>query len=243
MYKRSENLNDGVDLKNQQNISKLNRWGVELGRGGFDWFWLKLSKYKKVDKGNIRDTVEKKRFSDSLPATNKNILRKYFKYLTINQYTLKLIRSKYFGMQLSNSSIDVGSGNSAKSLKNSVLRSFYPIGQLGSDKKIKINNSIFNSWVKEKILDRVKQPIRYYLNEKTPYMRYSYVILHQRLLSTYLNYKKKYNRVRYLIKPLQAYFRDFFRYGLDLKKINYISRNRISMINSEIFSKFYEKKK
>ena len=142
-YKKNENKNIPIDLKNQQNISKLNRWGVELGRGGFDWFWLKLSKYNKNI--NLREMVEKKRFNRSWFANKNNILRKYLKYLTINQYTLKLIRSKYFGTQLTSPKLINGLGNNLENLKKIMVSSYYPIGQIGDVKKIDISNKKFNN--------------------------------------------------------------------------------------------------
>jgi hypothetical protein len=38
LYKKNYYNTLQQDLKTQQNVSKLNRWGIELGRGGFDWF-------------------------------------------------------------------------------------------------------------------------------------------------------------------------------------------------------------
>jgi hypothetical protein len=143
LYKKNYYKTNQQDLKTQQNVSKLNRWGIELGRGGFDWFWLKISKYGKNNK--IREIIEKKRFNNSWVAENVNILRKYLKYLTINQYTLKLIRSKYFGTQLSSQYINNGLGNSLVDLKNIFIKNYYPIGQTGSVKKINKNKKHFNS--------------------------------------------------------------------------------------------------
>jgi hypothetical protein len=72
-------------------------------------------------------------------------------------------------------------------------------------------------------------------------LRFNYVFLHQKILDIYLNYKRKYNRVRFLIKPLQLYFRDFFRYGLDLRQINNITRNELNLVNSQLYGRFVEK--
>jgi len=49
--------------------------------------------------------------------------------------------------------------------------------------------------------------------------------------------------VRYFIKPLQFYFRDFIKFGFDLKNINYISRNEINLINYNLNKKLIQKKK
>jgi hypothetical protein len=120
-----------------------------------------------------------------------------------------------------------------------MLKNFYNMGNFGSkgsDNFIKNRN--FNNFIYSDILNRIKQPIRVYLKEKTPYSRYNYVIIHQKLLNIYLNKKIKYNKIRFLIKPLQMYFRDFFRFMFDLKNINYISRNQINIINLELFSKY-----
>jgi hypothetical protein len=111
-----------------------------------------------------------------------------------------------------------------------MLKNFYNMGNFGSkgsDNFIKNRN--FNNFIYSDILNRIKQPIRVYLKEKTPYSRYNYVIIHQKLLNIYLNKKIKYNKM---------YFRDFFRFMFDLKNINYISRNQINIINLELFSKY-----
>jgi hypothetical protein len=145
LYKKNYYNTVQQDLKTQQNVSKLNRWGIELGRGGFDWFWLKVSKFGNVDKKNkIREIIEKKRFNNSWVGENLNILRKYLKYLTINQYTLKLIRSKYFGTQLSSPYINSGSGNNLVDLRKIFIKNYYPIGQTGSIKNISKNKQNFN---------------------------------------------------------------------------------------------------
>jgi hypothetical protein len=67
--------------------------------------------------------------------------------------------------------------------------------------------------------------------------------MHQKLLTIYLNQKVKYENVRYFIKPLQIYFRDFVRFSLDLSVINYVSRSQLNLVNYNLYSKFTDKLK
>jgi hypothetical protein len=93
LYKYS----NSQDLNIQQNISDTNRWGSDIGRGGFDWLWLRMSKY-----GNLtnRFSLEKGRFYDSWKERDYDISRKSLKYITENQYTMRLLRSKYFNKEI-----------------------------------------------------------------------------------------------------------------------------------------------
>jgi len=240
IYKKNENLNNIEDLKIQQNYSKLNRWGTELGRGGYDWFWLRLN-----DKSsNLRNKIENIRFNDSWVSNNNDLLRKSLKYLTSNQYTLRLIRSKYHSKELNKMFVYYGKNQNLFNLKYNLLSNFYNFGNFGSSKTdIKIKESYLNSIILDNLLNRIKQPLRVFIKEKSPYSRYNYVILHQKLLNIYLNKKIKYNRIRFLIKPIQIYFRDLFRFFFELKNINFITRNQISLINSNIVNKFSNKYK
>lgn len=232
---------ESTDLKIQQNFSKLNRWGVELGRGGFDWFWLRLGKTANVDK---RVSVESERFIDSWGEESFDFLRKNLKYLTENQYTLKVMRSKYFNNQLSKNFTFYGLDNNMFNLKYDMLKNFYNLGLFGYQAYGKgLGNSNLSKYIERSIFDRLKQPLRVYMRERSPYLRNNYVILHQKVLKIYLNKKIKYNRVRFFIKPLQMYFRDFFRFSFDLKNINHVSRNELNLINLNIFSKFNSKHK
>lgn len=238
LYKYS----NSQDLNIQQNISDTNRWGSDIGRGGFDWLWLRMSKY-----GNLtnRFSLEKGRFYDSWKERDYDISRKSLKYITENQYTMRLLRSKYFNKEISKKNNYYALDNNLFNLKYDMLSGFYNLGSFGQhyyQYSNKTENNVFDG-IFNNIINRIKQPIRAYLREKSPYMRHNYVLLHQKLLNTYLNKKSKYQRIRFLLKPVGIYFRDFFRFNFNLKNINHICRNQINLINLNIANSFSYKLK
>lgn len=247
VYNIGEELED-EDLGHQSGLADINRWGVQAGRGGFDWYWLRLNHTEKLNdaekKKTIRNFFEKKRFED-IWQSPEELLKKYLKYSTINQYTLRVIRSKYFAKQLATDDIYYGKGNSLPILKKILKDSYYAVGNTGPKFHISggVSDKYFNNWLYKNIIDRIKQPLRVDKVNRQPFLRYNYNILHQKVLTLYQNYKRKYDKLRHLVKPLQFYFRDYLRYNLDLRDINYMGRNDINLINANIHSKHVEKKK
>lgn len=190
-----------------------------------------------------RFKLESRRFSDSWLRPDYDMLKKSLKYLSSNQYTLRIMRSKYFNKQLSKKNTYYAIDNNLYNLKYNLINNFYNLGSFGTPVGLSKTSYGFNylDLLGSKVLNRIKQPIRSYLREKSPYGRNSYVILHQKILSIYLNKKVKYNKVRFLLKPLQLYFRDFFRFNFSLKNINHICRNQLNLININITNSFSSK--
>jgi hypothetical protein len=158
---------------------------------------------------------------------------------------MRLLRSKYFNKEISKKNNYYALDNNLFNLKYDMLSGFYNLGSFGQhyyQYSNKTENNVFDG-IFNNIINRIKQPIRAYLREKSPYMRHNYVLLHQKLLNTYLNKKSKYQRIRFLLKPVGIYFRDFFRFNFNLKNINHICRNQINLINLNIANSFSYKLK
>jgi len=94
----------------------------------------------------MRESLEMTRFLNSWPINNFSIMKKYLKYITINQYTLRIIRSKYFNKQFNKLFLYYGKNQNIFNSKYNMIENFYPIGLLGvlgTDSNIK-NKEFFN---------------------------------------------------------------------------------------------------
>lgn len=76
---------------------------------------------------------------------------------------------------------------------------------------------------------------------KSPYEVVNYNFLQQKAFSLYLNNKKKYEKLRFIVKPLQVFFRDYLDYNSDLSKVNYFHRSDKNLINTDVTTRFGSK--
>ena len=76
---------------------------------------------------------------------------------------------------------------------------------------------------------------------KSPYEMVNYNFLQQKALSLYINNKKKYEKLRFIVKPLQVFFRDYLNYNTDLSRVNYFHRSDKNLINTNVTNRFNSK--
>ena len=135
-----ELLDPNIDLPEQAGVAPINRWGPSTGRGGLDWFWLRLSAIKPnsefvSDNHSIRDGIEKARFIESwVPYVEQS--RRMLKYATLNQYILKAVRAKMFETKLSTNSVTLHRNNKLDELKDTILSDYYSFNHTGRKNKM-----------------------------------------------------------------------------------------------------------
>jgi hypothetical protein len=165
------------------------------------------------------------------------------KYATLNQYILKAVRAKMFETKLSSNAVILQRNNKLDEIKNTILNDYYSFNYNGR-KNIMPNlttDSGFSDWLANNLLNRLKQPLRAYKKMNSPYEMVNYNFLQQKALSLYLNNKKKYEKLRFIVKPLQVFFRDYLNHNSDMSKVNYFHRSDKNLINTDITTRFNSK--